>query len=399
MALLGQIFSVADVTGITVDRPAQVGRIVVGMSGGVDSSVAAMRLRDTGHEVHGLFMVNWTEDEQGYCTAADDYRDAQRVADRLGIPLHKADFSADYRREVFAHFLAEYAAGRTPNPDVLCNRAIKFGVFLDYARRLGATHIATGHYARAIRAGGRVRLLKGVDTNKDQSYFLNAIEPTALAATLFPLGELTKPQVRDAAGRAGLPTAGKKDSTGICFVGERDFREFLGHYLPNRPGPIETPDGTVVGKHRGLFFYTPGQRQGLGLGGRAGAADAPWYVLGKDPDGNRLIVGQGHDHPALFARALSTGPVNWLADRPAPGTVLRVHAKTRYRQADQACTVTVHAERCEVAFDRPQRAVVPGQSAVFYRGDECLGGGVIETVEPADTAHALTRRPTASKVK
>ncbi len=364
------------------------GRIIVGMSGGVDSSVAALRLIEAGNDVHGLYMSNWTEDEEGYCTAAEDYADALAVARHLGIPLHKVDFSAQYRDQVFSYFLSEYDAGRTPNPDVLCNREIKFGVFLDYARRLGATRIATGHYARIDRDGDRVRLLKGIDAGKDQSYFLHAVGVEALRQAEFPLGDLRKDEVRALARRHGLPTAAKKDSTGICFIGERDFRAFLARFLPARPGDMATPEGETIGRHEGLMYYTLGQRQGLGLGGRAGTGGEAWYVVGKDLDRNRLIVAQGHDHPLLFSAALESSPVHWL-EQPDYVQPFRCTAKTRYRQADQTCRVTLRGDTATVHFDRPQRAVTPGQFAVFYDGDVCLGGGPITTTEPVEAAREV----------
>ncbi|MEM9058017.1 MAG: tRNA 2-thiouridine(34) synthase MnmA [Pseudomonadota bacterium] len=352
-------------------------RIVVGMSGGVDSSVAAWRLREAGFDVHGLFMFNWAEDEDGYCTAAEDYVDARRVCDDLDIPLHKADFSAAYRERVFDDFLAEYRRGRTPNPDVLCNREIKFGVFLDYARRLGASRIATGHYARVDRRDGRWRLLKGNDAKKDQSYFLHALDQAQLGASLFPLGELDKSAVRAAALELGFDNARKKDSTGICFIGERPMREFLKRYLPASPGVIRTPAGVAVGEHVGLMYYTYGQRQGLNIGGVQGAADAPWYVVDKLDDSNTLIVDQGHDNPRLFSDALEADGCHWIAGDP-PAASFDCHAKTRYRQPDQPCSVEVTSDgSLRVRFASPQRAVTPGQFVVLYDGAVCLGGGVI----------------------
>jgi tRNA-specific 2-thiouridylase len=351
--------------------------VIVGMSGGVDSSVAAWRLLQDGYDVQGLFMSNWDEDEDGYCTAAQDYQDALRVCEQLGIELHKVSFAGEYRERVFRYFLDEYRAGRTPNPDVLCNREIKFGVCFDYARRLGADYVATGHYARVIHAPV-VRLLKGLDPGKDQSYFLHAMPATALAHTLFPLGELHKDEVRRIARDLTLPVFDKKDSTGICFIGERPFAEFLSRYLPAQPGSIESIDGRVLGRHEGLMYYTLGQRQGLRIGGRSDAGDEPWYVAGKDLERNVLLVVQGHDHPALFSRSMDVGQLSWIAGSPPDGR-FRCTAKVRYRQADQECTVTTRSDRtCEVHFEQPQRAVTPGQYAVFYAGDECLGGGVIE---------------------
>lgn len=353
-------------------------QVIVGLSGGVDSSVAALLLQREGASVAGLFMQNWEDDGAGPCRADADRRDAVAVAARLDLPLHSRNFSAEYRSQVFAHFLAEYARGRTPNPDVLCNREIKFRTFLDAARGLGAERIATGHYARIDRVGGRWRLLRAIDEAKDQSYFLHAIGQEALGATLFPLGDLRKEQVRALAREAGLPTHAKKDSTGICFIGERDFREFLGRYLPARPGPMETPEGEPVGEHPGVFYFTLGQRGGLGIGGRHGAADAPWYVVGKDIARNALIVAQGNANHWLQSRRLAASGLTWIAGSP-PARRFGCQAKTRYRQPDQACRVEVDDDgTCIVHFDAPQRALAPGQSVVFYEGEACLGGGIIE---------------------
>jgi tRNA-uridine 2-sulfurtransferase len=350
--------------------------VIVGMSGGVDSSVAAWQLLQQGYEVQGLFMSNWDEDEDGYCTAAQDYQDARRVCEQLGIELHRVSFAGEYRERVFGYFLEEYRAGRTPNPDVLCNREIKFGVCFDYARRLGADYVATGHYAR-VESTPRVRLLKGLDPHKDQSYFLHAMPSTALARTLFPVGELHKDRVRSIARDLNLPVFDKKDSTGICFIGERPFAEFLARYLPAQPGSIESLDGEVLGRHQGLMYYTLGQRQGLGIGGRHDAGAEPWYVAGKDLSRNVLIVVQGHDHPALFSSRMDVEQLTWVSAAPSQST-LQCTAKVRYRQADQVCTVTLAEDgACHVEFDKPQRAVTPGQYAVFYTGEECLGGGVI----------------------
>jgi len=363
--------------------------VIVGISGGVDSAVAALLLQQAGHAVQGLFMSNWEDDDDAYCTAAADFQDARRVCDRLGIPLHRVSFAADYRRRVFAHFLSEYAAGRTPNPDVLCNREIKFGVCLDYMRRLGAGRIATGHYARVMQDGARTRLLKALDGAKDQSYFLHAVDPAALAVSLFPVGGLTKAEVRRRAHAAGLPVFDKPDSTGICFIGERPFAEFLARYIDRRPGPIETDAGRIVGEHRGLAFYTLGQRGGLGLGGRAGAAAAPWYVAAKDAARNALIVVQDQDHPLLLSGAFEVGAVHWLRAPAAPRIECAV--KTRYRQADLRCSVTPGAGGgARVTLAAPARAVTPGQYAVFYAGDECLGGGVITAIGTSHEAPAAT---------
>lgn len=355
-----------------------VGQILVGMSGGVDSSVAALLLQREGLPIAGLFMQNWDDDGQaGECHADTDRKDAVAVCARLGIPIHLRNFAAEYWDHVFAHFLAEYRAGRTPNPDVLCNREIKFKTFLEHARALGAEQIATGHYARIDCRDGRWRLLRGLDAGKDQSYFLHALGQQALAATRFPIGHLPKSEVRRLAREAGLPTHAKKDSTGICFIGERNLREFLGRYLPARPGEIRTPDGERVGEHAGAFFYTLGQRSGLGIGGRRDSNGEPWYVVGKDVASNVVYAVQGDDGDWLHARRLAASGLSWVAGN-APATEFRCTAKVRYRQDDQACRVRVDGDECEVEFDVRQRAVTPGQSVVFYDGEECLGGGVIE---------------------
>ena len=352
--------------------------VIVGMSGGVDSSVAAHRLQEQGYRVEGLFMKNWDEDDgTEYCTAREDLADAQAVCDTLGIRLHTANFAAEYWDNVFEHFLAEYRAGRTPNPDILCNREIKFKVFLEYAELLGADRIATGHYVRSDNHNGHTRLLKGLDPGKDQSYFLHAVDEGALARSLFPVGELEKHRVRELARSLRLTTHDKKDSTGICFIGERRFRDFLEQYLPAQPGNIETDDGRVIGSHAGLMYYTIGQRQGLGIGGVAGAREEPWYVAGKDLDRNVLVVVQGAAHPLLLQPGLHASEVHWINGRPQ--LPLRCSAKIRYRQADQECTVTSRGDGVEVRFDTPQWAISPGQSVVFYDGDVCLGGGVIES--------------------
>lgn len=361
------------------------GPVIVGMSGGVDSAVAALLLSQAGHEVQGLFMANWEEDEDGYCTAAEDFQDARRVCEEIGIPLHRVGFAAEYRDRVFAHFLAEYAAGRTPNPDVLCNREIKFGVCLEHARRLGAERFATGHYARVGTRGGRSTLLRAADEDKDQSYFLHAVGAAELADTLFPLGELTKPEVRRIARHHGLPVHDKKDSTGICFIGERPFRRFLENYLPAQPGPIETPEGRSLGQHAGLMFHTIGQRSGLGLGGQPGLEALPWYVAGKDVARNTLIVVQGHDHPALLSTAATARQVSWVG-REAPGQAFDCLVQVRYRQRAEPCRVNLDDDGgARIDFARAQRAVTPGQYAVFYEGQECLGGGVIATSHAAAT--------------
>jgi tRNA-specific 2-thiouridylase len=352
--------------------------VIVGMSGGVDSSVAALLLQRQDVPIAGMFMQNWEEDDRGGpCRADADRKDALAVCARLGIPLHMRNFAAEYWDQVFAHFLDEYRAGRTPNPDVLCNREIKFKTFLEHARSLGAEKIATGHYARVDRVDGRWRLLRARDAAKDQSYFLHALQQDALSATLFPVGELVKADVRAIAREAELPTHAKKDSTGICFIGERDFRAFLAEYIPGQPGEIRTPEGAAVGEHAGVFFYTLGQRSGLGIGGRAESAGDPWYVVGKDVARNVLIAAQGNANEWLQSQRLVANGLTWIAGSP-PAAEFRCTAKTRYRQTDQACTVHVSNSTCEVSFDTPQRAVTPGQSVVFYAGDVCLGGGVIQ---------------------
>jgi tRNA-specific 2-thiouridylase len=356
-------------------------RIVVAMSGGVDSAVAALLLRRAGHDVHGLFMANWDEDD-AYCTAARDFQDALAVARELGIPLHRVSFASEYRARVFEHFLAEHRAGRTPNPDVACNREIKFGLCLRHAERLGAERFATGHYARLEHRPEEAALLKARDTAKDQSYFLCEVERGRFARVLFPLGDLVKGEVRRLAREAGLPVFDKPDSTGICFIGERPFRDFLERYVPPEPGIMETPEGERVGTHRGLAFYTLGQRGGLELGGMRGHSEGAWYVAGKDTARNVLIVVQGADHPLLLSGALTTGPINWLAEPRETGR--RLGVKVRYRQPDQAARFEARADgRARLVFDEPQRAVTPGQWAVLYEGNHCLGGGVIEAVEPA----------------
>jgi tRNA-uridine 2-sulfurtransferase len=351
------------------------GPVIVGMSGGVDSAVAALLLRDAGHSVQGLFMSNW-EDDDGYCTAAADFQDARRVCETLGIPLHRVSFAEQYRQQVFSHFLREYTAGRTPNPDVLCNREIKFGVCLEYMQRLGAAWIATGHYAQIRRTGSRAELLKAVDTAKDQSYFLHSVPAAALAKTLFPIGGLQKAQVRRLAHAAGLPVFDKPDSTGICFIGERPFEEFLSRYLRTDPGPIETVDGSVIGEHRGLALYTLGQRSGLRLGGRAGAAAAPWYVADKAAARNALIVVQDQNHPLLMSDAFDVEQMHWVNPDEA-AEVIECTVKTRYRQNDLSCSMRAAGDLAHVTLSRPARAVTPGQYAVFYRGERCLGGGII----------------------
>lgn len=350
-------------------------KVIVGMSGGVDSSVAALLLQQQGYQVEGLFMVNWQEDEEAYCTAADDLQDARSVCEHLNIPLHKVDFSTEYRQQVFNYFLSEYKAGRTPNPDVLCNREIKFGAFYDYALRLGATSIATGHYARLHKDGSNVHLLKGKDDNKDQSYFLHQAGKSALSNTLFPLGDLQKSEVRDIALSNGLHNHSRKDSTGICFIGERPFKEFLSRYLPAQPGDIVTDDGKQAGSHDGLMYHTLGQRQGLKIGGLKGYPEGPWYVLEKHLDTNELVIGQNPNHPLLMSLRIRTGAPVWIN----PPRQSEVQAKIRYRQSDQPAQLEWSEEGCELVFEEAQRAVAPGQFAVIYSGEECLGGAVIES--------------------
>ncbi len=362
-------------------------RVTVGLSGGVDSSVAAALLLEQGYRVDGVFMKNWEEEHHdGPCPAAVDYRDAKAVCDELGIPLTAVNFSREYRERVFRHFLDEYRAGRTPNPDILCNKEIKFRVFLEHALERGADLIATGHYARVVERGGYFRLLKARDQNKDQTYFLYTLGQRQLSRVLFPLGGLLKREVRNLAAANGLVTHAKKDSTGICFIGERNFREFLSRYLPGQPGEMCTPEGEVIGEHAGLMYYTLGQRQGLGIGGRPGGRQGvPWYVVGKDVARNRLYVSQGH-HPMLYSRTLEAEQLHWIT--LAPSTPFRCQAKIRYRQPEQPCVITrLEGGRCEVRFDEPQLAVTPGQSVVFYDGEECLGGGIIQRTDAPPANH------------
>jgi tRNA-specific 2-thiouridylase len=356
--------------------------IIVGMSGGVDSSVTALLLARAGRNVAGLFMKNWEEDDaSGTCPAERDADDARAVAAAIGIAFHTRNFATEYWDGVFEHFLAEHRAGRTPNPDVLCNREIKFKTFLEHAADLGAGRIATGHYARIARREGRWHLLKGRDPGKDQSYFLHALGQAQLAASEFPLGELDKSEVRRIAADAALPTAAKKDSTGICFIGERDFRGFLARWIEPAPGTIVSASGEELGRHQGVMYYTLGQRDGLGIGGRTGGSGEPWYVVGKDLAGRRLIVDQGQHSPHLYSRRLRANTLTWVAGA-APAPSFDCAAKVRYRQADQACRVTfVDADVVEVVFAEPQRAVTPGQSVVFYNGDDCLGGGIIAATD------------------
>jgi tRNA-specific 2-thiouridylase len=365
-------------------------RVVVGLSGGVDSAVTAWLLKQQGHEVVGIFMKNWEDDDDSeYCSSNIDFVDAAAVADVIGIEIEHVNFAADYKDRVFAEFLREYQAGRTPNPDVLCNAEIKFKAFLDHALRLGAEKIATGHYARVRERAGQFELLKGLDPLKDQSYFLHRLNQTQLAKTLFPVGELPKTEVRRIAEEVGLPNAKKKDSTGICFIGERPFREFLNQYLSHQPGPIKDDRGRTLGQHVGLSFYTLGQRQGLGIGGvkdkkaaRGGGDHSPWFVARKDLASNTLVVVQGHGHPWLQYRSLRADDCSWVAGTPPPPGVLA--AKARYRQADAACVLGwPEAATFDLKFADPQWAVTPGQSAVLYDGEVCLGGGVIAAAELA----------------
>ncbi len=353
--------------------------VILGLSGGVDSAVAALLLQQQDASVQALHMTNW-EDDDGYCTAAEDLQDARRICAELDIPLHHANFSREYRDRVFDYFLAEYQAGRTPNPDVLCNREIKFGVFRDYAKRLGGELVATGHYARVKSSNGETSLLKGADIGKDQSYFLHAVSAEALAETVFPLGGLQKTDVRRIAHDHGLGVHDKKDSTGICFIGERPFREFLSTYLPANPGPIRTPEGNEMGQHHGLMYYTLGQREGIGIGGRQDSGDAPWYVAEKDLGENALIVVQG-EHPLLYSSAIQASNATWIDRTPSKlsrSGALNCSVKIRFRQPDQGCVVTQVGDKLLVRFDQEQRAVAPGQFAVFYDGDRCLGGAVID---------------------
>ncbi|MEH6503836.1 MAG: tRNA 2-thiouridine(34) synthase MnmA [Cycloclasticus sp.] len=355
-------------------------KIIVGMSGGVDSSVAALRLLEQGHDVTGLFMKNWDEDDGSeYCTAKEDLDDAQQVCDKLGIELKTVNFAAEYWDNVFEDFLSEYAAGRTPNPDILCNREIKFKAFLDYATELGADCIATGHYTQVKQEDDRFQLIRGLDANKDQSYFLYTLGQKQLSRSLFPIGDMEKPAVRELAEKAGFVTSRKKDSTGICFIGERKFKDFLQRYLPAQPGEMQTPEGESLGKHQGLMYYTLGQRQGLGIGGVKTASEEPWYVVKKDLINNILVVAQGHDHALMQSNILNASQLSWVSGTNATSD-FRCTAKTRYRQRDQACHVNVNDDgSCIVQFDEPQRAVTPGQSVVFYDNEICLGGGIIDS--------------------
>ncbi|MBP3039377.1 tRNA 2-thiouridine(34) synthase MnmA [Bacillaceae bacterium Marseille-Q3522] len=351
-------------------------RVVVGMSGGVDSSVAALLLKRQGYDVIGIFMKNWDDtDENGFCTATEDYEDVIRVCNQIGIPYYTVNFEKQYWDKVFSYFLDEYKAGRTPNPDVMCNKEIKFKAFLEHAMNLGADYVATGHYAQVVFRDGAYKMLRGLDSNKDQTYFLNQLSQEQLSKVLFPIGHLKKAQVRELAQEAGLATAAKKDSTGICFIGERNFKEFLSKYLPAQPGNMETYDGRIVGKHDGLMYYTIGQRHGLGIGG----AGDPWFAIGKDIERNVLYVGQGFDHPMLYSERIKAVNVNWIVN-PGSGR-FDCTAKFRYRQPDHGVTVEcLDNQQAKIIFHQPIRAVTPGQAVVFYNGDECLGGGTIDEV-------------------
>nr|WP_127579620.1 tRNA 2-thiouridine(34) synthase MnmA [Paenibacillus koleovorans] len=367
-------------------------RVVVGMSGGVDSSVTALLLKQQGYDVIGIFMKNWDDtDEFGHCTAEEDAEDVRRVCAQIGIPFYTVNFEKEYMDKVFSYFLDEYRKGRTPNPDVMCNREIKFGEFLNKALALGADYMATGHYARVEPIDGQYRLLRGVDAGKDQTYFLNALNQQQLSKAMFPIGHLPKPEVRRMAQEAGLATAAKKDSTGVCFIGERNFKEFLSSYLPAKPGEMRTLDGTVKGTHDGLMYYTLGQRGGLGIGG-SGSGE-PWFVAGKDLERNILYVVQGEKHPSLYSVGLEATDLNWISpSRPETGAAaFRCTAKFRYRQPDQGVRIRFTGDStCEVIFDEPQKAVTPGQAVVFYDGDVCLGGAIIDKVKPmAPTAAAV----------
>jgi tRNA-specific 2-thiouridylase len=349
--------------------------VIVGLSGGVDSAVSAWLLKEQGYRVSGLFMVNWTQDEQAYCTAAEDFQAARAVCEELEIPLYRVDFSAQYRTRVFEHFLEAYRAGKTPNPDVLCNREVKFQPFREHALRLGADFVATGHYARLEQSVDGPRLLRAADDNKDQTYFLAAVQRQHFDRVLFPVGALAKPMVREIARGAGLPNHRRKDSTGICFIGERQFRDFLARYLADQPGVIEDDGGGALGSHRGLMFYTLGQRRGLAIGGRRGALQAPWYVVAKDAARNVLVVSQQADHPLLMSTRVRAAPFHWI--RQPPELPQRLHARIRHRQVLQACAVGIAGDAVEAVFEEPQRAAAPGQYLVLYDGAECLGGGEI----------------------
>jgi len=367
---------------------------MVAMSGGVDSSVAALCLKRENRELAGMFMKNWEEDDRlGACAAAEDAQDAQAVAERIGIALYRRNFSAEYWDFVFENFLSEYRAGRTPNPDILCNREIKFRTFIEHARALGASRIATGHYARTDESDGKYRLLRGKDTNKDQSYFLYTLGQEQLACTDFPVGNLRKPEVRKLAARAGIHVHTKKDSTGICFIGERNFKAFLTEYITPEPGEIRTPEGDVIGEHQGLMFHTLGQRQGLGIGGLRGYEEGPWYVLRKDMEENVLYAGQDHDHPWLLSKTLAASQASWVSGI-APKRGSRLQAQVRYRQRPQACVLEdVVEDRISLSFEQPQWAVTPGQSVVLYEGEVCLGGAIIDSSDTLDECGSERRKP------
>ena len=352
-------------------------RVVIGMSGGVDSSVAALLLKEQGYDVIGIFMKNWDDtDENGVCTATEDYNDVIRVCNQIGIPYYAVNFEKQYWDKVFTYFLEEYQAGRTPNPDVMCNKEIKFKAFLEHAVKLGADYVATGHYAQVVYQDGEYNMLRGRDENKDQTYFLNQLTQHQLSKVLFPIGSLEKSRVREIAKEANLATATKKDSTGICFIGERNFKEFLSQYLPAKPGNMETFDGEIKGKHDGLMYYTIGQRHGLGIGG----SGEPWFAIGKDLKRNVLYVGQGFHHEKLYSDSIIADKISWVSDQPKPD-VFECTAKFRYRQEDHKVTVRLLSNRqAEVRFHEPIRAITPGQAAVFYHGEECLGGGTIDQV-------------------
>jgi len=356
-------------------------RVVVGMSGGVDSSVTALLLKEQGYDVVGIFMKNWDDtDEFGICTATEDYKDVALVANQVGVPYYSVNFEKEYWNKVFTYFLDEYEKGRTPNPDVMCNKEIKFRAFLDYATDLGADYVATGHYARVSRdADGTTHMLRGLDNNKDQTYFLNQLSQEQLSKVLFPLGEMEKSEVREIADRAGLATANKKDSTGVCFIGERDFKEFLMNYLPAQPGNMETLDGEIVGNHDGLMYYTIGQRKGLGIGGSKHHSNEPWFVIGKDLEKNVLLVGQGYENEHLYATHLDASDFSFTTNTPMPDT-FKCTAKFRYRSKDVGVTVHLNEVRTEatVEFDEPARSITPGQAVVLYDGEECIGGGTID---------------------
>ncbi|MDR2976024.1 MAG: tRNA 2-thiouridine(34) synthase MnmA [Streptococcaceae bacterium] len=355
-------------------------RVVVGMSGGVDSSVTALLLKQQGYDVVGLFMKNWDDtDENGVCTATEDFKDVAAVADQIGIPYYSVNFEKEYWDRVFEYFLAEYRADRTPNPDVMCNKEIKFKAFLDYAMGLGADYIATGHYARVTRdTDGTVHMLRGKDSNKDQTYFLSQLSQEQLSHVMFPLGDIEKPEVRRIAAEAGLATAAKKDSTGVCFIGERNFKKFLSEYLPAKAGKMMTLDGKEMGKHAGLMYYTIGQRGGLGIGGQSGELESePWFVVGKDVSQNILYVGQGYHNEALYTDSLDASGLSFTREMPE-NFVLQCTAKFRYRQQDVPVTVKIENDKAFVNFDEPVRAITPGQAVVFYSGEECLGGATID---------------------